>query len=242
MKYGDFKTRVASLSSDDLRYLRGLYGEEILQTDAEIRRLFEGLHSLGLEEDLLVIVTGDHGEAFRELNHMGHGHNLYDELVHVPLVVFSPHMVTPQTVRDPVSTMDIFPTVIDLLGLPRPQRSFDGVSFAPLIRESGQEIVERTPLFEVEYHTRRVGVVRWPWKVIFDREAGTWEVFNLELDALEEHNVSSSVAEVPAVIAGKEQIRAYVAPGTSAPAQATLPPIEYSEKEVERLKTLGYMM
>jgi hypothetical protein len=41
---------------------------------------------------------------------------------------------------------------------------------------------------------------------------------------------------------GKEQIRAYIAGGAMAAPQATLPPIEYSEKEVERLKTLGYMM
>lgn len=242
MKYGEFKERASSLSPDDLRYIRGLYGEEVLETDAELQRLFDGLSSLGLGKDLIVVVTGDHGEAFREHNHMGHGHYLYNELVHVPLVVFAPNLVTPQEIREPVSTMDVFPTLIDLLGMPKPAQSFDGLSFAPLLHESSQEPVARAPLFEVEYHNRRVGVVRWPWKIIFDRDSGQYEVFDLERDPREERNLSEATGEAPAVQDGKEQIRAYIAGGAMVAPQATLPPIEYSEKEVERLKTLGYMM
>ncbi len=242
MEYRVFKERAEGLSADDLRYIKGLYGEEIRFTDRELRRLYAGLSEAVPESEFVLVVTADHGEAFREHNHMGHGHFLYNELVHVPLLIHAPGRVSPEIVTEPVSSVDIFPTLVDLLRMPPLAARVDGHSLVPLMEGAAADGDSPMPSFEVEYHTRKVGAVRWPWKVIFDRDSGRWEVFNLETDGAEAVDSSSTALEVPAVVEAKERVSRYISQEQQAPPKATLPPIEYSEKEVKKLKTLGYMM
>ena len=242
MQYREFRERSAALSDDDVRYIRGLYGEEIRFTDRELERLYHGLAEAGATKDLVLVVTGDHGEAFRQHNHMGHGYLLYNELVHVPLLLHAPGRIAPQSVPNPVSTLEIFPSVVQLLGLPKLVAKHDGESFLPLLEGGSAQWDERMPLFEVEYHTRKVGAVHWPWKVIFDRDSSSWEVYNIETDQAEARELEASTRDVPAVAEAKERVSRYISQESAAAPVATLPPIEYSEKEIEKLKTLGYMM
>ncbi len=242
MQYREFRERSSTLSDDDLRYIRGLYGEEIRFTDRELEKLYRGLAEAGATKDLVLVVTGDHGEAFREHNHMGHGYLLYNELVHVPLLLHAPGRIAPQAVSHPVSTLEIFPSIVDLLGMPKLGSRIDGTSFLPLVEGEEAGWGDRMPLFEVEYHTRKVGVVHWPWKVIFDRDSSVWEVYNIETDRAEAKELEASTRDVPAVVEAKERITRYISQESVVAPKATLPPIEYSDKEIEKLKTLGYMM
>ena len=79
----------------------------------------------------MVVVTADHGEEFGEHGGLTHGRTLYDELLHVPLVVTAPGVV-PGAVDAPVSLLDIGPTVLELVGLLRPV-AFEGRSLVPLM-------------------------------------------------------------------------------------------------------------
>lgn len=242
MQYREFRERASSLTEEDLRYIRGLYGEEIRHTDREIERLYRGLAEAGATDGLVLVVTGDHGEAFRQHDHMGHGYLLYNELVHVPLLLHAPGRVVPQLVSSPVSSMEIFPSVVDLLGMPKLRGNQDAASFTPLLGGSEESLIGRIPVFEVEYHTHKVGAVNWPWKVILDRDSFAWEVYNIETDPGELKEVEASTRDVPAVVEAKERVKRYTSQESVAAPHATLPPIEYSDKEIEKLKTLGYMM
>src|SRR5207249_5016948 len=87
--------------------------------DAELERLLDGLAALGVRDSTIVVVTADHGEEFQEHGKLTHGPDLYDELLHVPLVVVGPG-VSPGRVPEQVQGIDVFPTVPALLGLQPP--------------------------------------------------------------------------------------------------------------------------
>jgi arylsulfatase A-like enzyme len=135
------------LSADDLEAMRSLYDGEIRYTDAAIAAALESLREKGLYENTIVVLTADHGEEFMEHGRIGHGNSLYDELLHIPLIIRSPQGRAPQgpsrTIADPVSLIDIMPTVLDLAGIEIPE-DIAGRSLRPLMEGSRLEPV---PIF-----------------------------------------------------------------------------------------------
>ena len=102
--------------------LTKLYDGEISYWDAELGKLLDGLRERGLYEDLTIIVTSDHGEEFNEHGGFWHGTTLYDEQVHVPLIVKLPQSRRGGTVvRHWVQSIDLMPTVLKLLDVDLPE-------------------------------------------------------------------------------------------------------------------------
>jgi len=89
-----------------------LYDGEIRYLDSQIARLFSYLKEHGLYDDLSIIIVGDHGEQFMEHGNQGHGHQLFNEELHVPLIVKSPKHREPKVVEVTTSTVDIFRTAL----------------------------------------------------------------------------------------------------------------------------------
>ena len=114
------RQRREQLDPADLAYLRGLHQEEIAHTDHHIGRLLEGLETLAPSRRTLVIVTADHGEEFMDHGWIGHTRTLFDELLHVPLILYWPGVLEPAAVRTPVSLVDVVPSVMEALGKPPP--------------------------------------------------------------------------------------------------------------------------
>lgn len=88
-----------------------LYDGEIRFADMKIGEFFEELRRRNLYKDAFIIVIADHGEQFRERGHQGHGDRLYAEETHIPLIIKSGE--SPHEVRETVSNIDIFTTIID---------------------------------------------------------------------------------------------------------------------------------
>ena len=105
------------------------YDAEIRDVDAALRALFEGLEARGLAERTVVVVTADHGEEFLEHDYLEHGWTLYDEVLRVPLLLWAPGRLAPARVAEPVSQIDLLPTLATLLGLSLDADSVDGVSW-----------------------------------------------------------------------------------------------------------------
>jgi arylsulfatase A-like enzyme len=113
------------------------YDQSILWTDRIIGELMNTLEKMDLSKNTLVVLASDHGEAFREHGWEGHAKNLHEEVVHVPFVILPPFRLDPGIVVDArVSNVDIWPTILDMLGLP-PLPATDGASALPLILEAG---------------------------------------------------------------------------------------------------------
>ncbi len=118
-----------------LEHVLELYDEEILATDAAIGRLVDGVARLGLDEATHVFVTSDHGEEFLDHGGVMHGQTLYEELIRVPLIVrpAKREALPPHVVGERVSTLDLYPTLLDIAGLP-PRKEAAGASLVPLLR------------------------------------------------------------------------------------------------------------
>ena len=103
----------------DKRRLEALHDGEITQHDHFFGVFLERLAALGLTDDTLIVVTSDHGEEFDDHGSWGHGHSVYQELLHVPLMFRLPNRLPAGArISDAVSTLDISATVTELLGVP----------------------------------------------------------------------------------------------------------------------------
>jgi arylsulfatase A-like enzyme len=112
------------------------YDQSIHWTDRVISHLYGKLEDIGVLDNTLIVITADHGEAFQEHGFEGHARNLYTEVAHVPWIIGLPFRLSQGiVVKQPVSNVDVWPTIYDLMGLP-PVASIDGRSALPLIREA----------------------------------------------------------------------------------------------------------
>ena len=127
LDYGIIDSGDPEIANMHLRYTNNLsYADHV------VGRLLEMLRSHGLYDDALVIVTADHGEAFGEHGGLLHRTHVYDEMIRVPLVVRAPGL-EPAAVERQVGLVDIFPTLVELMGLEVEGAVFQGRSFAPLL-------------------------------------------------------------------------------------------------------------
>jgi arylsulfatase A-like enzyme len=97
-------------------YLISQYDGGIAYMDAQLEAFFERLKQLRLYDNSLIIVTSDHGEAMGDRNLVGHGISLYQDQVHVPLLVKYPLTAKHAVQNEPVSSVDILPTVLEVVG------------------------------------------------------------------------------------------------------------------------------
>ncbi|MEZ5331053.1 MAG: sulfatase [Thermoanaerobaculia bacterium] len=116
-----WKMRDSTITPEERTYIEALYDSGIRFTDDALGRLFEALDDRGILDRSIVVVTSDHGEQFWEHGSWRHGGNVFEEMIHVPLIVHLPPGLTEgrpgRVVRQQVSSIDIVPTVLDLLGM-----------------------------------------------------------------------------------------------------------------------------
>ncbi len=115
------------LNPEDRDHLVDMYDGEIRWTDMQLGRLFAGIREMNISDSLLVIVVADHGDEFLEHGGVDHGHTLYQELLHVPLIISGSGLATGVVIQEPVGQIDILPTVLDYLDIDLPA-PVDGVS------------------------------------------------------------------------------------------------------------------
>ena len=118
---------------DDIQRLVDLYDGEIAYTDAQFGLLVQQLKAQGQYDDTLIVVAGDHGEAFGEHGDFVHGHLAYEEIMRVPLIVkFPAGFALSADATDALAQLvDIAPTVLDTLGLGQLAEGMQGVSLLP---------------------------------------------------------------------------------------------------------------
>lgn len=219
--------------------IKPLYESEVSYVDEYLRRLSQ---QLALDDDnVLLIVTSDHGEEIADHQSLGHGHTLYQELVHIPLLMHWPNGL-PQGMRidSPVSLLDIYPTLIELLGLETPP-GLQGESLAGLLRKQTRN-EPRKLYFELDNrraHPVTLKAVRdREWKLIREREpAHRTMLFNLAGDPTEQHDVSAQYSEVVSQL--DTALDAWLGALPQPPSDLKSVPIDATTRE--RLRALGYL-
>lgn len=170
-------------SQDDL----GRYLSLVREADTQIGALIDSLQRRGLGDSTLIVVTGDHGEAFGRLHGgSGHGFTVYDEEIRVPLMLWNPKLF-PRGMRSPVigSHPDLAPTLLDLVGITSPA-GWDGRSlFDP-------RKPPRAYFFAAAWGEYLLGVLDQNFKYVYDAREGRQELFDLKNDPNEQRNLATT--------------------------------------------------
>ncbi|MGH9409135.1 MAG: sulfatase-like hydrolase/transferase, partial [Vicinamibacterales bacterium] len=115
------------------RYKDHPYNGEIAFADSQVARVLARLRDLGLDDHTVIMIMGDHGESLGDHGEAAHGFFIYNSTTHVPFAIRSPFSSTHQrVVTDPVRSVDVMPTALDLLGIPVPT-GISGRSLVPLM-------------------------------------------------------------------------------------------------------------
>lgn len=160
------------------------YVAELGIVDSEIRRLLTHIIRAGLWPRTTFILSADHGEGFLEHGLAFHGQSLYEELVHVPLLIRIPG-VEPRVIDEPVSLLDMGPTILDLFGLPTPGASM-GQSLVPLL--AGKPASLTRPIV-AEAQLKHSIVTPDRMKIIHDTRLHTVQLYDLKADPAEKNNL-----------------------------------------------------
>ena len=206
------------------------YDDEVAESDAQVRRVLDAVGES--RPSTLVVVTGDHGEAFGEHGEVAHSVFVYDTTLRVPLIISGPGV--PQTRIDtPVSHVDLAPTLVRLLELP--SIDADGIDLTPMMRgESGpaRELYAESfaPLLDFGWSPLR-SVRAEGWKFI---EAPKPELYAVTRDPEENRDLAATDA------ASVEKLRARLKRyGSAALTPASVPKALDPESRA-RLQALGY--
>ena len=162
-----------------------LYDEEIRYTDEQIERFFEVFELSKYSKNTYVMIHSDHGEGFGDHGYQYHGQNLFNDQVHVPLILFGPQLPS-QTVRTPVSLIDVMPTVLELAqvsALPPKPRGHSLLKFAYQSTAEHHPII--IEMLKDSTHSSRRAIIDWPWKLHYSRDYNRFMFFNLRKDPYE---------------------------------------------------------
>jgi arylsulfatase A-like enzyme/Flp pilus assembly protein TadD len=217
-------------------YARGRspYDAEVAYTDAMIARGLDALRAAGQLERTIVVVVGDHGEALGEHGESTHGLFAYDATLRVPMILSAPG-IGPRVERAPVATVDIVPTVLDLLGAV--PSGLDGHSLLAT-EESGKRSARVLYFEALDANLTRgwaplTGVMAGGWKYI---DLPTPELYDLRRDPGELDNLAARNLEQARVLQSRLKD---VGTSRTAPPESVRTALDADM--IQRLASLGYV-
>ncbi len=206
------------------------YDGEVAFADAQLGRVLAAVDEIGRAQDTIVVVAGDHGESLGEHGEHTHGMLLFEAAVRVPLVLAGPG-VAPGVRRQAVSTVDVAPTILRLLGRSVPG-DMKGADLLRADRQSGTDVYSETRYPRAAGWSPVYSVVEDRWKLI---QSSATKLFDVSVDPGEQHDVAREHETLVRSLAARlALIRAEG--GASADRRERLP-----ADVAARLRALGYV-
>ena len=227
-----------------------IYDNAILWTDTLIGQLMDDLDRLGLRDRTLIVFASDHGEAFGEHGGEGHARDVYGEVTQTPLMLFLPFRLEPGlVVRARSENVDLWPTLLDLLGLPGLEDP-DGHSLLPAIEAAARgeepqdggalafaQIDHAWGVLEEQEQRTLVALSDDRWSLIYNEtRPGYLELFDKEDDPREQRNLAADHPEVTDDLLDK--VHDYLSRSDAPWGES--PMIEVDEMHLKQLRALGY--
>ena len=225
------------ITKEDLDHIVALYDGGLAYADHQVGRLISNLKRAKLYENTIFIIIADHGEAFREHGRMLHTTTVYDEMIHIPLIIRFPRRfpVKRRRVDSLAQLIDLAPTICELYGIDPRKLPFEGKSLLPAI--FGKE-EEGDPYIYSMAMLGRLTVRGGRYKYIYDGKKGMHLLFDLKGDPGERRNI----------IFGHPLLRKYLYSlllswyeETSAKKTGEIKKIKLDKETEERLRALGYI-
>ncbi|HTJ43021.1 MAG TPA: sulfatase-like hydrolase/transferase [Kofleriaceae bacterium] len=191
------------------------YDYEIAFEDGFIGQILDAIDKEGLAKDTIVVLVSDHGEAFGAHRIAGqdlffHGQSLYDELIHVPVIVRAPD-VAPREVDQVVQVIDVAPTILDLLGQ-APPKAWKGRTLLPLLKGEPQAprpaFAELLPAPEWDHEGKSMISADGKWHLFFRQSDNKYELYDMTADHDEQHDLFEEKADVAATM--KKQLGEWI--------------------------------
>lgn len=228
-----------------------IYDSALHWVDQNVGVLVDSLRAEGVLDKTVIVIASDHGEAFFEHGGEGHARNLYWEVQSVPLIVVPPFAIEGGVVvEEPVANLDIWPTVLDLLGLPALSHA-EGKSLLPLVLAAAgagtkpTELEGRTLFAQLDRHwggrgdglDEIISLRREPYRFLYStQEPEAVELFDHSADPGEQENIGQNNPERVAEFSREvEEFLARPKRGWE------VPEVELDEMMRAQLRALGYM-
>ncbi len=216
-----------------------LYDSEINYVDSFIGKL---IHKFELDKNTLIIITSDHGEEFLEHGQLCHGNNLYQETIHIPLIVKLPYSSKKEIIHKQVNLVDIMPTILDILNIDYPEQ----ILGQSLLKREGllswlkelfkEKDVTDYNFAELDTKSTLKTIMTAQWKYIYDYKEKTELLYNITSDRFELNNLAEK--EINQKNQLKKRLFEWISNAKKYPAQQQQSNL--SEEEKEKLKSLGY--
>lgn len=186
--------KLLNLTPQDIESWRGWYDKKVFEADKRFGNFISEFLKLGLLDKTIIIAASDHGDEYYEHKGFDHGLTLYDELIHVPLIIRIPGQKA-ASLKEQVRTVDLMPTILELLTVSpnkNVKEQMKGVSLLPLIQGKSMLLdafSETDYLLQTFKRSLRKAT---GWKFIYDLETQTRELYNLNTDPGETKNLIDS--------------------------------------------------
>ena len=226
------------------------YDTEIAAVDRAVGQFLDEVRRLAPANRTVVVVTADHGESLGEHDYWGHGRNLYEPSLRIPLGISWPGTIAPQQIDVSATLIDIAPTLLGLAGHPIPQ-GFRGFDWSPRLRDGKREVAARPVLLQAhrgavkakhdsERKRRRglleVGLISGQTKEIRRQRGGVRLLFDLTRDPRELSTLSEPGSPTSTDLAiWSEVVERGLEDADVVPTEAL------SDEEIERMRALGYI-
>lgn len=228
------------VNAADRRHLEALYDQEIRHFDEDFDKLLGRLKAQSLLENTIIVVVADHGEEFFDHGGLLHGYTLYQEQLHVPLVIHDPRLQGGRRVKALTRNVDLLPTLLELLGVKHD--GGQGRSLVPLLRGERSEWDEDPPVL-AETQLKAVKTVKLRslmaggYKLV-DNLIPTpprQELYNLAVDPAEKKDL---IEQQPEQAKKMREAMAELLGKLPAAASTT---VQLTDTEREQLRALGYI-
>src|SRR5581483_11431448 len=216
------------------------YDGEIAYADASLGKLFTYLRQKGLYEQTLIVMMSDHGESLGAHGESMHGIFLYDETIHVPLIMKLPsELLARRRVSARVRLVDVAPTILSMLSLPLPP-TFQGESLVPQMKGEAKGASDLPAYAETDYPHRAFG-----WSGLRSLRSGKYLFVHApkrELyDQSQDHDAAHNLAASSPAVATTLQAQIDDFHDKTAILSNKEVPTQLSADQAENLSALGYV-
>lgn len=180
-------------SNEDIQHMITLYDGSIFYIDQRIGYLLEMLQTLGFMQNVIIILTSDHGEGFMEHDLVGHSEIIYNEVLRIPLIIYHSNMTSKRVISNLVRSIDLMPTLLEFTNIPC-DNFIQGKDLLPLLEN---EVSYDDAAFS---ETERLGGIQAiqtqeGYKLVYWKKTKQKELYDLNNDPLERRNIIQQMPE-----------------------------------------------
>ncbi len=190
----DFTAGFFEYPAEKVEVIRNAYYNALRECDQQLGRLVEALRASGQLSHTIILLSGDHGEAFQEHGYVTHAREPIEPVIRTACLLYAPGMLAPRVDDYPVELVDLLPTALGQLGL-SPHPNFQGIDVLATNRPA---VEQRLLFFHTENPVARADGVLWMgrWKYVHDRNLGQESLYDVETDPHEDNELSARRPEV----------------------------------------------